>query len=163
MKYAHLIKLTVFSYEPENSEIILGALLRFFPFNLEDNKVTLKRSIASGFNERKIGIFEIILTKNSLIDQFLRNLLSNLDEKQQNQILQQAESRLDKNLDFFLRFDKDSWINEKRLVLTDSGKCYHIRISIAAFPKKRDVALNVIKAIFPEKLKNKVSVITDSS
>ena len=151
MKYAHLIKLTAFSYEPENSEAILEAFLRFFPFNLGDNKVTLKRSTASGFNERKIEIFKIILTKDNLTGQFLKSLLNDLDENQKKQILQQAESRLDKNLDFFLRFDKDSWINEKKLVLTDSGKCFHLRIRIAAFPKKREIALNVIESLFSEK------------
>ena len=65
MKYAHLIKLTVFSHEGENKESILGAFLSFFPFNLDDNKVAFKKSSASGFNERKIEIFEVTLTKNN--------------------------------------------------------------------------------------------------
>lgn len=148
MKYAHLVKLTVFSHEHENSESVLGALLRFFPFNLEDNKVSLKKTEAMGFNNNKIEIFEVILTKNNLINDFLNNVVGNLDENQKNQILQQSESRLDKNLDFYLRFDKDSWVNDEKLVLTDSGRCFHLRISIAAFPKKKEVALNVIKDLF---------------
>ena len=148
MKYAHLIKLTAFSYEHENNKTILGNFLRFFTFDLEDNKVALKTSNASGFNEKKIEIFEVTLARNNLINQFLDNMLNNLDKDQKNQILSQAESRLDKNLDFFLRFDKDSWINGKKLVLTDSGKCFHVKISIAAFPKKREIALNVVKDLF---------------
>ena len=148
MKYAHLIKLTAFSYEHENNDAILEAFLRFFPFNLDENKVAFNKTNASGFNERKIGVLEIKLTKNDLINQFLKNLLSNLDENQRKLILEQIDSRLDKSLDFFLRFDKDSWINKKKLVLTDSGKCFHIRISIAAFPKKREIALNVLKDLF---------------
>lgn len=148
MKYAHSIKLTAFSYEHENSESVLEAFLRFFPFSLEKNKVDLKKSIASGFNEKKIDILEATLTKNSLINQFLKGLLDNLDGSQKKQALEQAESRLDKNLDFFIRLDKDSWLNEKKLVLTDSGKCFHLKISMAAFPKKREVALNLIKDLF---------------
>lgn len=148
MKYAHLIKLSVFSYEGENSQAIQDAFLGFFPFNLEDNKVFLKKTGAAGFNEKKIWIIEAVLTQNKLINEFLRNLSGNLGENQKNQVLQQAESRLDKGLDFFLRFDKDSWINEKKLVLTDSGKCFHLKISTAAFPKKREIALNVISEIF---------------
>ena len=93
-------------------------------------------------------IFGAALTKSNLISQFLRNLLSSLDENQKNQILQQIDSRLDKNLDFFLRFDKDSWINEKKLLLADAGKCFHIRISMAVFPKKREIALNVVRDLF---------------
>mgnify|MGYP001608069682 CR=1 FL=1 len=148
MKYAHLIKLTVFSYENENSQPVLDAFLTLFPFNLEDNKIAFRKANADGFNEKKIEIFEATLTKANLINQFLNNLVKNLDQTQKSSILQQAESRLDKNLDFFLRFDKSSWVNEKKLILTDSGKCFHLIISIAAFPKKRDIALNVIFNLF---------------
>lgn len=148
MKYAHLIKLTVFSYEHKNSQEILDAFLKFFPFNLEENKIILKKTDAIGFNDKKIEIFEIILTKTNFINKLLNNLLHNLDKEQKNKILGQIASRLDKNLDFFLRFDKEAWINDKKLVLTDSGKCFHIKISIAAFPKKRGIALNVVKDLF---------------
>ena len=148
MKYAHLLKLTVFFYENENSESILQAFLGFFPFSLEDNKVFLNKTQATGFNEKKIGIFEITLTKSNLINKFLENLLDKLDENQKNIIVMQTESRLDKNMDFFIRFDKESWMNDKKLLLTDSGKCFHLKISIAAFPKKREIALNVVKDLF---------------
>ncbi|MBI2659092.1 hypothetical protein HYX05_03275 [Candidatus Woesearchaeota archaeon] len=151
MKYAHLIKLTVFSYENEISQDVLDAFLMFFPFNLEDNKIAFRKTNAHGFNESKIKIFEATLTKANLIKQFLNNLLKNLDETQKNTILQQVESRLDKNLDFFLRFDKDLWINENKLILTDSGRCFHLRISVAAFPKKREIALSIVRSLFSEK------------
>ena len=105
MKCAHLIKLSVFSYEDENSQAILDAFLRFFPFNLEDNQVFLKKTDAAGFNERKIRVLEAALAKDKLINGFLRNLLDKLDENQKKQVIQQAESRLDKNLDFFLKLD----------------------------------------------------------
>ena len=148
MKYAHLIKLTAFSYEHENSQSVVKAFLGFFPFDFGKNGIILSKRTAYGFNERRIGIFEATLAKTNPISQFLRNLLVNLDKSQRQQILSQAESRLDKNLDFCLRFDKDSWIQEKKLVLTASGKCFHLKISIAAFPKKREVALNVIRDLF---------------
>lgn len=151
MKYAHLTKLTAFSYEHEDRGSVLNAFLKFFPFDLEENKVLLKKTNASGFNENRIGILEVSLIKNNLINQFLKNLLSCIDKKEQQRIIQQAESRLDDNLDFFLRFDKDSWINENKIILTDSGKCFHLKISIAAFPKKREIALNLIKELFSTK------------
>lgn len=147
MKYAHLIKLSVFSYEHENSEGILEAFLGFFPFNLEENKVLLKKSAAEGFNDRKITILEVILSKANLVNEFLENLLNNLNKEQKEQILMEAESRLDENLDFFIRFDKEEWLNNRKLELTDSGKCFHLKISIAAFPKKREIALNVVKKL----------------
>ena len=150
MKYAHQIKLAVFSYEHEDRNSVLGGFLGFFPFNLEENKVILKNSKAAGFNEKIIEIFEAVLAKGSLIIQFLDNLLNNLDEVQKGQLLQQAGSRLDNEMNFFIRFDKDSWVKDRKLFITDSGKCFHLKISIAAYPRKREVALKIINNLFEQ-------------
>jgi len=125
MKYAHSIKLTVFSYENENISNILDAFLKFFPFSLEENKVELKKTEAKGATESNIAIFEAVLTKTKLINRFL-----------------------DFILDFFIRFDKEEWMNNKKLELTDSGKCFHLKINVAAFPKKREVGLKIVKELF---------------
>ncbi len=148
MRYANLIRLTAFSYQNEDSNRISEAFLGFFPFNLEDNGVILKKSFAAGFNESKIVLLETTLSKSSLISHFLKNLIDNLDKSQKGLIISQSESRLDNNLDFFLRFDKESWIVDKKLVLTESGKCFHLKISVAAFPKKKGIALNLINNLF---------------
>ena len=148
MKYAHSIKLNVFSYENENREKILNSFLKFFPFNIEENKIELNTSIAKGFNESAIAIFEIVLTKPNLINCFLEFILNNLSQEQKQTILKQSESRLDGDFNFFVRFDKDEWINNNKLELTDSGKCFHLRMSVAAFPRKREVALNIVKELF---------------
>ena len=147
MKYAHSIRLNVFSYENENSGIILESFLKFFPFSLKENKVELKKATAQGFNESTITIFEAVLTKTNLINQFLDFILSNLDKKQKELILKQIESRLDDNLDFFIRFDKEEWMNNNKLELTDSGKCFHLKINVAAFPRKRKVGLKIVKEL----------------
>ena len=83
-----------------------------------------------------------------MINQFLDFVLSNLDEVQKGTLIRQAESRLDDNLDFFIRFDKESWIKNNKLELTDTGKCFHLRMGIAAFPRKREVALKIISDLF---------------
>jgi RNA binding exosome subunit len=59
-------------------------------------------------------------------------------------LISQIESRLDEELFFFMRIDKDSWNIEKKTILTDSGNCYHIRITVAAFPKKRESAVALL-------------------
>ena len=148
MKLMHSIKLTVFSYEHENSDEILNSFLKFFPFSLEENKIKLVKRNATGFGDSKIEIFEVLLIKTSLINQFLDFILENLDDVQKGTLIQQAESRLDENLDFFIRFDKDSWVKNEKLELTDSGKCFHLKMSVAAFPTKREVALGIVKKIF---------------
>ncbi len=144
------MKLTVFSYEHENLDLILESFLRFFPFNLDENKISIKKTQAAGFNEGKIKILEATLTKNRLINNFLKNMLDKLDESQKSTILRQIESRLGKNLDFFIRFDKKSWIEDKKLILTDGGECFHVRMSVSAFPKKREIALNIMRNLFSQ-------------
>ena len=148
MKHAHSVDLKVFSYENENKEFIAESFLKFFPFNLGDNKVKLKATNAKGINESAITILEVILTKTNLISQFLGFILRNLNESQKRTVLGQIESRLDSNLDFFMRFDKDEWIKNNKLELTDSGKCFHLKISVAAYPHKREVALKIIRKLF---------------
>ena len=103
MKYANSVKLSAFSHQDENKASVLESFLSFFPFSIEDNGVYLKKTRALGFNERKIEILEITLAKSGMISQFLRNLLDNLDENQKKGIMAQIESRLGKNLDFFMR------------------------------------------------------------
>ena len=150
MKLAHQINLKVFSYEKFNDDdtLILNKFLKLFPFDLKDEKIELKKTEAFGFDDRKIIIFNIILSKNKHIKKFLENLIKKLDEQQKNLIQSQFESRLDENLDFFLRFDKDEYLKNDKLVLTESGNCFHIRMSIAAFPKKREIAVEIVKEMF---------------
>ena len=150
MKLAHQIKTKVFYYEKhnENDKLILDKFLQLFPFNLKDEKIEFKKTNALGLNEKKITIFDVTLTKEKHTSKFLENLMENLDEEQKKLIFSQLESRLDDNLDFFLRFDKNEYIKNNKLVLTDSGNCFHIEISVAAFPKKREIGLEIVKSIF---------------
>ena len=150
MKLAHQIKTKVFSYEKHNEDdkLILDKFLQLFPFNLKDEKIELKKTNALGINEKKITIFEITLTKEKHTSKFLENLMENLDEEHKKLIFSQLESRLDDNLDFFLRFDKDEYLKNDKLKLADSGNCFHIKISVAAFPKKREIGLEIVKGVF---------------
>jgi len=154
MKLAHQIWIKIFSYEKfnEDENLIRDNFLKLFPFNFEDEKLELTQTEAKGFSELKITIFEIILKKDKHIKKFLEKLLQNLDEEQKKKILEQSGKRLDENLDFFLRFDKEQYMKNNILKLTESGNCIHFKFSIAAFPKKRDIALKIIKSLFDEKI-----------
>ncbi len=150
MKIAHQLRIKVFSYEKfnEDDKLILSKFLQFFPFNLKDEKIELKKTEAKGFNETKITVFEVALTKEKHTNDFLNNLVKNIDDEDKKTILSQLESRLDSNFNFFLRFDKNEYIKNNKLKLTESGNCFHIEMSIAAFPKKRENGLNTVKSIF---------------
>lgn len=150
MKTIHQIIIKVFSHEKysDNETIILNKFLQFFPFDIKDEKIELKKTNALGFNENNIIIFEVILKKERHTQQFLNNLLLNMDNEQKKLIFEQLDSRLGENLDFFLRFNKDEYIKNDKLMLTDSGNCIHVKLSIAAYPKKREIGLGIVKEIF---------------
>ena len=145
---AHNICLTVFCKPEDDIGLITKKLLFLVPFDLKKQKIELKKTNATGFNERKIIILEIHLEKEAHTNFFLTSLGKNLTDEQKLLITRQAESRLDDELKFFLRLDKSKLINEDKLWLTDKGDCYHIKIKIAAFPKKKEVALKIVEKIF---------------
>lgn len=145
MKVAHNVKLTVFAYEHDDAEAVLQSLVALCPFDLEQEKLKTNMSVAEGFHEKKIRIYEIFLKKERHTTKFLDSLKQNLSEPQRELITRQAESRLDCELDFFIRLDRQKLIQEKKYWLTDAGDCFHIRISVAAYPKNRESALAVVR------------------
>ncbi|MBW2972538.1 hypothetical protein KY359_05875 [Candidatus Woesearchaeota archaeon] len=147
MKLAHNMTLSVFSYESdgEDTEQIAAALASLCPFDLEQEKLSVKRTSATGFQERKIIILELTLTKERHTTKFLEHLKSSLSQSNRSLLLRQAESRLDNELNFFIRLDKPKLLADNRFWLTDSGDCFHIKISVAAYPANRDAGLKVIR------------------
>lgn len=151
MKAANSIKVSVFAKEGEDVDKIKEKLLLLIPFDIEKEKVVLEQRTAIGFNEKEIKVFEVLLTKEKHVNLFFENLVNNLSNETKELILKQAESRLDEECNLFLRFSKDRLINENELWLTDAGNCFHIKINIAAFPKKRDIAFEIIRNFFKVK------------
>jgi len=148
MKIANSIKITVFVKEGEDEEKVRGRLLSLFPFDIEEEKIELKEDVATGFNDKKIKVLEVVLEKERHIEAFLENLKKEMMDEVNERILMQAESRLDDECNFFLRFSKKKLMEENDLWLTDQGNCFHIKINVAAFPKKKENALEIIRNVF---------------
>ena len=145
---AHQIKITVFAKQDDDENKIKGHLLKLVPFDIEKEKIELVETSSAGFNEKPIKIFEILIKKERHIKEFIENLLNKLDSGTKELILRQAETRMDNDFNFYLRFDKDKWINEGELYLTDRGSCFHIKISLAAFPKNKEKSMEIIQKVF---------------
>ncbi|HLD18507.1 MAG TPA: RNA-binding domain-containing protein [Candidatus Nanoarchaeia archaeon] len=153
MKTAAAIKLSFFCKPEEDKEALLKAFKKLIPFDLEIEKIQLKKTNAEGFNERKIEIYEVMFQKDRHINAFLDYLLAKLTKEQKQQLLDQLESRLHDNLHFYLRLDKDAMVNLGQLWLTDSGNCFHIEIVVAAFPAKREAAKKILENLLIESIK----------
>jgi len=146
MKLAHNVKLSVFAKQDEDEATIKQALLALLPFDLQKDKIQLRRTKATGFNEQKIVIFEVLLQKDRNINPFLEDLSKHLSSEQKELIVRQ-ENRIDRGCNLFIRLDKEKLL-KKQYWVTDSGSCFHIRICLACFPKNLEKASAVVKEIF---------------
>jgi RNA binding exosome subunit len=143
---AHSIHLSVFSYPEDDYEKIYAGFVSLLPFDLEKEKLKLDKQSAEGFNDRKIIVLKLDLIKQKHINEFLTSIAKRLSEDQRKLIAEQKESRVDEEVYFFMRFDKEKIIDEQKLWLTDKGNCYHIKMSLAAFPRKKETGLKLIDA-----------------
>lgn len=144
MKRAHSITFTLFIKPEEDKEQRKEQFLSLIPLDIEKEKLKLKETTSTGFNDRKITVLGLKLQKERHTNEFIDYLVAHLSGAQKQQLVEQ-ENRLDDNCDYFLRFQKD---HLPKLVLTEKGDCVHVKMSIAAFPKKKEQAKPIIKEIF---------------
>jgi len=147
MKKAHNVKMKVFCKEGENQEKLEEVFHKLLEIDFEKEKVNFKKKNAQGFEEKNIIIIELVLDKERHIRAFLDKLNEMMSKDQKELLIKQADSRIDDNLHFFIRLDKKKMLNGECWI-SDKGDCYRVEISIAAFPKKKDIALGVLKEIF---------------
>lgn len=147
MKIAHTVKLSVFVGENEDSQHVRDLFHRWLPLDWEKEKLSSEIQKATSFEQKVITIMTLTLAKEAHTSLFLKNLFSKLDAVQKRILLHQLESRLDEELNFFIRLDKNKLLKENKYAVTDSGDCFHIKISVAAFPKKMDVAKEVVRKL----------------
>lgn len=149
MKSLNAVQLRVFCKpDEEDQDKIRQALTEFVPFNLEEEKIEIAKRRAMGFQDKPITVFTIELTKARHTNAFLKFLLKTLTDEQREMLLRQRQSRIDNDLCFFIRFDKESWLDKRELRITDSGNCFHVKLSLAVFPAKKELALALVEKIF---------------
>ncbi len=161
MRTVHTVTISVFCKEHEDGQEVKDGLLFLLGMaekELADQRMKIDKKSAKGFGEKRIIILSVTLDKARHANRFLAHLCKLLAPAQRRIIIAEAKSRLDDDLFFYLRFDKSTLIADKKLLLTDRGNCYHVKMSIAAFPKRADVAFDVVRSIFSEDLNTDRSV-----
>lgn len=149
MKFLNNAALSVFAVPSEEDSVaILQALMDLVPLDLAAEKIAVQDEKAHGLNAQAIHVYTITLTKTVHTNAFIKKLLELLSCEQKNVLVEQRESRLDNELNFFIRLDKDRWLANREAVLTDFGSCFHIKLHLAAFPARRPDALLLVEKIF---------------
>ncbi|MBD3203332.1 hypothetical protein GF327_03500 [Candidatus Woesearchaeota archaeon] len=147
MKYAHNLQLRVFCKKEDDREKIKERIHELADFDFEKEKIEYKEESVELFDGSTMKIITLFLKKQRHTTRFLKNLFSKLNEEQKELLENQLESRLDKNLHFFLRLDKDKLLKEDNYWICDSGNCFHLDICIAAYPHKREAAREIVKKV----------------
>ncbi|MBS1267123.1 MAG: RNA-binding protein [Candidatus Woesearchaeota archaeon] len=149
---AHTIEIRVFCKPGEDPKKIYEKLLFFLPFDLYKQKIKVKKRNVTGFNEKQIIILSVLLSKKKLTKKVILNLVENLNNDQRKLIIRNADKQIDDDLDLYIRFDKNKLIKEDKLLITQKGNCFHIRLSLAVFPKKKHKAIQLVEKIFSKAL-----------
>lgn len=143
-KIAHNIKCRLFCYtNTEDHSSTKECFISFFPFDVLKEKL-FEQDILIGFDEEQVMQYTVLLNKQRHMKQLLETIHHTISEQTKKTLRQQLDSRLDDDLHFFIRFDKEQFLSDHRLELTDSGACLHIEINVACFPKKKEVAKQLL-------------------
>ena len=131
----HNIKFRAFVYEDESVEEISQAILNILP------EAGIEAEEAEGMLEDKIIILSGVVSKKRYTKTFFNTLLEWTDLDKLNDDL---ERKIDEKGNWFLRFDKSDALDEKWTIL-DSGDSVHMKIKIAAYPARKDIAVEKVR------------------
>ena len=146
-KLVHHIVVSVFVHEGEDITSIenkLRELLEGVP------KVRIEKEVAEGFLDtaviKDMTILKAEIKKQKDVNVFIKNLLSNMSQEQLSLLLSQADSRIDDEMRFFMRLDKKRLL-QGQYWITDSGDCFHIRMTLAVYPARKELAKGVLEKL----------------
>ena len=131
----HNIKFRAFVYENESVDEISQAILNLLP------EAEIEAEEAEGLMEDKIIILSGTVSKKRYTRTFFNKLLESVDLEKLNNDL---ERKMDEKGNWFLRFDKSDALDEKFTIL-DKGDTIHLKIKIAAFPAKKQIAVDKVR------------------
>lgn len=142
----HNIRYRVFIYDDEDRDDVLQALLNILP------EADPEVEEAEGLLGENMLILSGTISKKRHTKEFLNNLLS-IDKNQLKKLYDDLDRKMDEKGNLFLRFSKEKALDEQWEIL-DGGDSIHLKVKIAAYPAKKEVALKLLEGQFPDDIKN---------
>ena len=131
----HNIKFRAFVYDDESVDEISQAILNILP------EAEIEAEEAEGMLDDKIIILSGTVSKKRYTKTFFNTLL---DWTDLNKLNDDLERKIDEKGNWFLKFDKQDALDEKWTIL-DSGDSIHLKIKIAAYPAKKEIAVGKVR------------------
>lgn len=130
---------SAFVHATEEKSKVLNGLKVLLP---EDVEVRQKR--AKGHHGNPIYVLSAMIRKRGLLHEFQRRLMAGLRAGEKEKLIWAAAERVGEDCCLYLRFDKQL-AYKGELVLTEGGDAIHVRLKIAAYPAKREVAVKMLE------------------
>ena len=136
----HNISYRAFVYGTENQEKVETAIKTLFPSSLPQSELT------EGYYKNSVLILSDKITKKRETRNFVK-ILNELPVPDKKRISHQLENKIDDNGNLFLRFDKQrAYLGDLKVV--EHGDSIHVKIKIAAYPAKKEIALKLAREMF---------------
>lgn len=138
----HNISYRAFVYGTENKERVLDAIHTLFP-DSEPQEDSIE-----GHYKNKVLVLHQKIDKKSDIKLFLHTL-QKLPLSKKRLFFVDIEKKIDDRCNLFIRFDKQR-AYQGGMKIVEHGDSILVKLKIAAYPAKKEVALGVVKKIFGE-------------
>lgn len=136
MKRLHFVKIRVIAKDDEEETLEkLKELIGFDPKEADIEKT----------ENDDITVFETFFRKTRNTNRFIKNLREKLGEEKK-KIIDKGVVHQNR---VYVRLDKEKLLNDE-FRITDKGDCFHIRMSVAAYPRKKEVADKKLKEILQD-------------
>lgn len=142
LKLVHKIILTVFCKADDDEKLLVDAINNFVNLDLDNEKLQIVSTEALIEPGVTISIITFTLEKQRHTKHFIDVLNQKLNVEQKQTLISQ-DNRLDEACNFFIRFDKTKFLDGV-LELVDHGDCFHFKFVMAAYPKNKDNAKELV-------------------
>jgi len=127
------------AHATEDEQRVLEALRTLLPEAVEVSQSKLK-----GHHGNPITGFEARVNRRILLRELWERVVAKLRAGELDNIRNILPARIDESCRLYLRFDKQlAYLGE--LVLAGSGDAIHLKLKMAAFPAKREIAIGLVE------------------
>lgn len=138
----HNISYRTFVYGTENEEKVKKSLKTLFPNSLPECEIT------EGYYKNPVLILHDKIVKKKDIKDFIQ-ILDKIGSFDKKRILTELENKMDDTGNLFLRFDKQqAYLGELKIV--EHGDSIHVKIKMAAYPAKKEIAMKLARNLWGE-------------
>jgi hypothetical protein len=130
---------STFVHATEDEQRVLNILRTLLP-----EEVEVRRSRLKGHHGNPIVNLEAKVWQKKLLREIWQRVMTKLREGELKKLGKIMPERINGNCFFYLRFDKQL-ARTGELALTNSGDAIYLKLKIAAFPAKREVAVKLLE------------------